>query len=158
MGLETAVYMMVAASAVSAYGQMQSAKAQSAALNYNAKVAENNAIMARDKANYEAERQASRMRRIIASQRVAYSSNGIVLGDTAMDLMLDTTTQGEMDRLAILYGGDVESVNYQAQAASSRMQARATQIAGMYGAAGTLIGGSANALYTYRYGQSLGIT
>lgn len=158
MGIEAAIIMSAVGSVVGAIGAMEAANAQANALEYNAKVAEQNAQMAKDQAEYEAKRQASKMARLGASQRVAYLASGVMIDDgTAMDVILDTTTQGEMDRLAILYGGDVESVNYRAQAASSRMEARAVKTAGMYKGFSTLLGGAGSALGQYRYGQAMGL-
>lgn len=156
MGIETAIMMSAIGSVVGAIGAMEAANQQAQALEYNAKVAERNAQMAKDQADYEAKRQGSKMARLNASQRVAYLASGVMIDDgTAMDVMIDTTTQGEMDRLAILYGGDVESVNYRSQAASARMEAAAVKTAGMYRGFSTLLGGAGSALGQYRQGQAL---
>ena len=133
---------MAVATAVTAYGQYQAGKAQEAAYEYNAKVQEQNAKVAQDKAAYEAERQAQRIRRLNATQRAAYAASGVQLSGTALDLMEDSTTQGEMDRLAILYGGDVEAANMRSEATLSRFQGKSAAAAGTSAAFGTLLGGA----------------
>lgn len=133
---------MAVATAVTAYGQYQAGKAQEAAYNYNAQVQEQNAKVAQQKAAYEADKQAQRIRRLNATQRAAYAASGINLSGSALDLMEDSTTQGEMDRLAILYGGDVEAANARNEATLSRFQGKAAAAAGTSAAFGTLLGGA----------------
>jgi len=157
MGLETALIMSAVGSAVSAYGMMQAGKAQQRAYEYNAQIAERNAQIARDQAAYEAERQESRMRRVIAGQRVGYLASGVTLEGSAMELMVDTTVQGEMDRLAILYGGEVESVNQEAEAALSRMQGAAARKSAQFRAAGTLIGAAGSYSSGMAYGRAMNL-
>ena len=158
MGFEVAVAMMAVGTAVSAYGQYQAGKAQQKAYEYNAAIQERNAQIARDQAAYEARRQESRTRKVLASQRVAYSASGFRANvGTALDTLRQTVAEGEMDRMAILYGGSVEAVNQRSQAALSRMQGKAAKTAGTYAAAGTLLSGGGQTLGNYRYGQQVGL-
>ena len=115
---------MAVATAVTAYGQYQAGKAQEAA--------------------YEADKQAQRIRRLNATQRAAYAASGINLSGSALDVMEDSTTQGEMDRLAILYGGDVEAANARNEATLSRFQGKSAAAAGQSAAFGTLLGGASS--------------
>lgn len=149
-----AVGMMAAGTAVSAYGQYQAGKARQQAANYNAAIAERNAEIAKDQADYEADRQASKLRRVVASQRVGYLANGVTVSGSAMDLLSDTVVQGELDRLAILYGGEVEAVNQYAEAARERMAGAAARRAGTIGAFGTLLSGAGQ---SYGFGKELGV-
>ncbi len=158
MGFEVAVAMMAVGTAVSAYGQYQAGKAQKRAYEYNAAIQEQNARIAREQAEYEARRQESRTRKMLARQRVAYAGSGFVSSaGTALDTLRQTMTEGEMDKMAILYGGDVESVNQRSQAALSRMQGKAAYKAGMFNAAGTLLSGGGQTYTTMKQGQSLGL-
>lgn len=144
---------MAVGTAVSAYGSYQQGKATERAMNYNAQVAEQNAKVAKDKAAYEAELQASKLRRAIGAQRAAQSGSGYLLSGTALDLQEDTTIQGEMDRLAILYGGEVESSNLKSEAQLARMQGKAAAQAGTTAAFGTLLSGAGQ---TYYAGNRMG--
>tara|TARA_Y100000389_G_C17263944_1_gene414450 strand:+ start:280 stop:771 length:492 start_codon:yes stop_codon:yes gene_type:complete len=145
MGIEVAIGMMIVGTAVSAYGQYQSGKAQKAAYDYNAQIEERNAQIARDQAAYDAKQQEKKTRQIIASQRVAYAAGGFTTAGTPLDTLRQSATEGEMDRMAILYGGDVEAQNRKSQAELQRMQGRAAKTAGTYAAVGTAIGGFGNA-------------
>ena len=145
MGAEVAVAMMIVGTAVSAYGQYQAGKAQKAAYDYNAQIEERNAQIARDQAAYDAKQQEKRTRQISASQRVAYAAGGFTMAGTPLDTLRQSATEGEMDRMAILYGGDVEAANRESHAELARMQGTAAKTAGTYAAAGTAIGGFGSA-------------
>ena len=158
MGAEVAIVMMAVGTAVSAYGQYQAGQAAKRAHEYNAQVAEQNAQIAKDQAAYEAERQKKRTRVMIARQRVGYGASGFVSNTgTALDTLRQTMQEGEMDRMAILYSGDVESVNMRAQAAAERMQGKAAAQAGKYAAAGTLLSGGGQTYGSYKYGKHIGM-
>jgi len=158
MGFEVAVAMMAVGTAVSAYGQYQAGKAQQKAYEYNAAIQEQNARIAKEQAEYEARRQESRTRKMLARQRVAYAGSGVVANTgTALDTLRQTMQEGEMDKMAILYGGSVEAVNQRSQAALSRMQGKAAKTAGMYNAAGTLLSGGGQTYTTMKQGQALGL-
>jgi len=146
---------MAAATAVTAYGQYQAGKAEQSALNYNAQVAERNAQIAQDKANYEADLQSQKVRRAIGSQRAAQLASGYLMEGSALDLQEDTVVQGELDRLAILYGGNIEAENYKSEAELSRMRGSAAAAAGRTAAFGTVLGGVAQTGYT---GRQMGVS
>lgn len=149
-----AVGMMAAGTAINAYGAYSAGKAKQAAYNYDAAVAEQNATMAKDQAAFEADRQESKTRRFVAGQRVSYLANGVTLSGSAMDILADSTIQGEMDRLSILYGGEVDAVNYRNDAARSRFAGKQEAKAGMFNAAGSLLSGAGSA---YGTGIQLGL-
>lgn len=127
--------------AATAYGQYQAGQAQERALNYQAAVQERNAQIARQNAEYDAQRQSARLRRAIGSQRAAVLASGIQMEGTALELQQDTVQQAEMDRLAILYGGEINYQNARSEAELSRMQGKAAGQAGTTAAFGTVLGG-----------------
>jgi hypothetical protein len=139
-----ALVALAVGTAVTAYGQYQQGQAQERAANYNAAVQERNAQIAKQNAEYDAERQSSKLRRAIGSQRAAVMASGIQMEGTALDLQADTVQQGEMDRLAILYGGEISSQNSKSEAELSRMQGKAAAQAGTTAAFGTVLGGFGN--------------
>ena len=147
MAVATSTAILVAAAvgtAVTAYGQYQAGQAQERALNYQAAVQERNAQIARQNAEYDAQRQSARLRRAIGSQRAAVLASGIQMEGTALELQQDTVQQAEMDRLAILYGGEINYQNARSEAELSRMQGKAAGQAGATAAFGTILGGAAN--------------
>ena len=144
MGTEVIILAaMAAGTAVTAYGQYQAGQAQERALNYQAAIQERNAQIAKQNADYDAQRQESRLRRAIGSQRAAVLASGIQMEGTPLELQQDTVQQAEMDRLAILYGGEINYQNARSEAELSRMQGKAAGQAGTTAAFGTLLGGSA---------------
>ena len=124
----------------SLYGTAQSTAVQQANLEYqaqmqeyNRKVAENNAGMARESARYDADTYEQRLRALKSSQNVRFSKSGVVINqDTPLDVAADTAADGELERLAILYRGETEAGAYMAQAAgntsaAARLRANAVQ-------------------------------
>lgn len=155
MGVEVAIAMMAVGTAVSAYGQYQAGRAQKAARDYNARLAEQNAKIAQDKAAYEADRQEARVRAVMAKQRVG--GRGITRAGTPLEMLRQTAMEGELDRLSIMYGGDIEAVNERAKAAAERMQGKAAYQAGVIGSTGTLLSGAGKAGYAYAKADKLGM-
>lgn len=157
MAVATSTAILVAAAvgtAVTAYGQYQAGQAQERALNYQAAVQERNAQIAKQNAEYDAQRQESRLRRAIGSQRAAVLASGIQMEGTALDLQQDTVQQAEMDRLAILYGGEINYQNARSEAELSRMQGKAAGQAGTTAAFGTVLGGFGNVgVSAYKMGK-----
>jgi hypothetical protein len=154
MGTEVLILSAIAAStAVTAYGQYQAGQAQEKAYQYNAQIQEQNAKVAQDKAAYEAEKQAQRVRRLTATQRAAYAASGVTQSGSALDLQEDSVIQGEMDRLAVLYGGNVEAANARSEAELSRFQGKAAAHSATTAAFGTILGGGASLGFAgYRMG------
>jgi hypothetical protein len=150
----TALLVMAAATAVTAYGQYQQGQAQERAYNYQAAVQERNAQIAKQNADYDAQRQSSRLRRAIGSQRAAVLASGIQMEGTALELQQDTVQQGEMDRLAILYGGEINYQSARSEAELARMQGKAAGQAGTTAAFGTVLGGFGQ---TYAAGHKMGV-
>jgi len=145
MGTEVIILAaMAAGTAVTAYGQYQQGQAQERALNYQAAVQERNAQIAKQNADYDAQRQSARLRRAIGSQRAAVLASGIQMEGTALELQQDTVQQAEMDRLAILYGGEINYQNARSEAELSRMQGKSAAQAGTTAAFGTVLGGFGN--------------
>jgi hypothetical protein len=133
--------------AVQAYGQYQAGQDAKKAADYNAQIMERNKQVALEKANYEAEAEASRLRRLIGSQRAAAAASGMGRSGTILDLQEDTTIQGTMEQLAILYGGQLQAQGFQDEANMSRFQGEASARQGKTAAFGTILTGSAQTAY-----------
>lgn len=153
-----------AASAVSgvigALGAIQSANAQAAAAEYNAKIQERNAIIAdqnRKQAIQTAEITATDKRRdnrrILASMRAAYGTSGLEMAGSPLDVLEDTAVEQELDVQRIRYEGRararegaIQMLGLREEATLSRMEGQAAKTAGYIGAAGQLVGGIGTAL------------
>ena len=147
-------------SAVSAYGQMQSAKAANRQADYQSQVAANNAATAEMEAQYaeqQGEKNAEAQRRktavMIGAQRARMGASGAT-ADTGsfLDIELDTAKMGELDALALREEGQLAAWRARTQGANYTAQ---SQLYGMsktnphIGAAGTLLQGAGQAGMSY---------
>ena len=126
--------------AVNVQAQRNASKMAQRQHEYNAAVAENNAIAAKNEAQYEADMHDRKMKKLLMSQDATYT--GVTKEGTPLDLKLDTVTEGEMDRLAILYGGDKRATGYTSEAGAHTRAASAEGSARQYAVAGTILGGA----------------
>jgi hypothetical protein len=155
----TIAIVAVAASAIGAFGQLQSGKAAEQAGNYNAAIARNNQIIAERQAedsvkrgDVAADEQRRKTARIAGAQRAAFGSSGLAIDSpTSLDILGDTAAFGELDALTIksnaqreAYGYRVQGMNYQAEEVMSRVRGKNANAAAQIGAASTLIGGAAS--------------
>ena len=91
---------------------------QAGMMAYNKKISENNALMARRAAEFDADRFDLERRKLISSQRVGFGGpSGVVIDEGTPDAVaLETETQGSLERLAILYKGETQADAYLQQA------------------------------------------
>ena len=131
-----------AGAAYTAYSTHQTAK-------YNEKVAEQQAQQVTAKAKYDADLHRQRVQRLLSKQRALYGKSGVEMSGSPLLVMEDTIEQGEIDALAIQYGGDVESARARSQANLYKMQGRSAIVGGAARSGGTLLSGYAQ----YKMGQ-----
>lgn len=140
----------VAGAAVSAIGAIQSGKAQQKAAEYNAQVAEQAALAARQKAAYDEAAHRRELARMLSAQRAAYGASGVdVSVGTPLLVMADTVQEGELDALAIRYGGEVGASRQLSAAQLSRMTGKQARTASYYQAGSSLLTGAASAATAY---------
>lgn len=106
-------------------GNQAAAQAAQQTAEYNAKVAENEAVLLRRaKVDEEASfRQQSD--RFIATQRVATAKSGVQMSGSPLQALFDSYYNANMDVVKIQYAGDVEEAGKVAEAALSRASGRA---------------------------------
>lgn len=141
--------------AASVAGSIQQGKQQEKVAEYNAAVAEQGAIAEEQKAAYEEEAHRKKVKSILSSQQAAYGATGVDMEGSPLLVMEDTAAQGELDALAIRYGGDVAAAQKRSQANLYRMQGKNARTAGYINAGTSLLTGAANignSLYGYKYG------
>jgi hypothetical protein len=141
----------VLAAAAGAYAQYESAQTQSKVLKYNAREAEKQAEIERQKQLFQAQQQAEADRRTRAAARAVQGASGIEVGEGSSLLVdIDSARQAELNYQAIRYAGDVRVRALSAQSAIDRAQAQNVATQGNIGAGATLLGGlgSAGATYT----------
>jgi len=108
-GAELAIISTVAAgagTAVSTLGAIQQGKSAQNLANYNAQIAENEAIAARQKAEFDARAQERQARLFAGSQRASMASTGGELLDMG-DVVDMSAEEAELENLAIRYGGEM---------------------------------------------------
>lgn len=106
-------------------GNQAAAKAARQTAEYNAKLAENEAILvARQKAEEEANLRRN-SERLVATQRVATAASGIEMSGSPLQAMADAYFNTEMDALRIQYSADVAKTAAEAQATLTRAEGRA---------------------------------
>ena len=114
-----------------AYSAYQSAEADNAAAQYNARIEDDNAayyMVQAENATARAEKEAGDHRRSVevlkGQQRVGFASSGVVVDQgSALDVALDTSKWGEYDAQTMLYNGAVERAGYEQKARNSAMSA-----------------------------------
>ena len=134
-----------ASAAISAVGAIQQGETARKTADYQAAVAENNAIAARQQAELEERQQREKSLRLMSTQR-ARAAKGGVLADQGSPLFvnLDTGEAAEIDALNIRRGGQLRATDFQSQAALGRFRGEAEEQAGYLKSGSTLLSGVSN--------------
>jgi len=136
--------LMIASAVVSAVGAIQQGQAAKKAASFNEQVALQNAGIARRDAAAEAA-QASRENYMrLGAARAAAGAGGGREG-SALDVLGDIASQGELERQTILYRGENVARGYGNTAALERMQGKAAVRGSYMKAGGELLSGVAGA-------------
>lgn len=148
----------VAGAGVGVKGQIETAKAQQKIANYNAEVMNAQAKAVEQKAKYDEGLHRDQVKKILSAQRAEYGTRGIDPGTGSPVLVRqDTVKQGEMDALAIRYGGDVEAALARSKANLIRMEGQNRKSAGYYKAGTTLLSGASDIAKSYlKYSTAIG--
>lgn len=145
----------LAGSVVSAMGAMQQASAAAAAANYNAKIQEQNAQVAKEQSAAVAGQKIRESRQRSSNIVAGTMQNGFEVSGSPLDVLGQAETQGYMDYLTALYDGKVAATGYQNNANLYRMEAKNAKTAGAIGAASSMLGGLSS---IYRSGGSVSLT
>lgn len=158
--VSAAIALTVASTAVTAYGQYQQGKAQEANLKYqadlqeyNAKVAENNAILSRQAAEADADTIDRQRKVALAKQAAGFAAAGVTINEgSTLDVLGDTAAEFEMDRLNRLHQGQlganaatIQAQQDRANAVGLLAQGKQAAAAGRTAALGTILAGGAKA-------------
>ena len=143
----------LAGTVVSVVSQIEQGESQKKWSEYNAAVAERDAVAAQQSAEYDASQKRKETAKLIGRQRALYGKAGVTFEGSPLELMEETASQGELDALMIEREGKLKAGNYQSEAALSRMKGSSAQKAGYYGAGSSLLTGASSAMTAY--GSSL---
>lgn len=145
--------LQVIGTVVSAIGALQSASSQRDAANYNARVAADNAVVARQQGEADAARLRRQSVKTLGDMRAAFAANGISLEGSPLDVLGDSASQFELDIQNATYNAELRALGYQNESTLSRSRADSAMTAGYLNATGTILGGAAKAV---SYGGSIG--
>lgn len=147
----------IAGGVVGAMGAQQSAQAQAAAANYNAKVSDRNAQVVRNQAAAEQMDKDFEHRRQLGAIRAAYGASGIDPAGSPLDVLQDTAMEQELEVKRVGYEGELRAIEQGDKATAFRMEAKAAKDAGAIGAISSIIGGVSGAARGFggRAGSSL---
>lgn len=130
--------------ALSVAGTLQASSAQAEAAEYNKKVADMQASVARDQAAARAAQIERQNKQRGAAARAAGQSSGFELSGSIMDEVDAVLDNGRMDVLTAMYEGEVQATKATNEAELYRSQARNYRTAGYIGAATKAFAGVAD--------------
>ena len=148
--LTTALIIMGASTAIGVGGQLYAGEQQRRAASYSADVAEQAARAAQEKAAYDEEMHRERIRKTLSTIRSLYGKSGVDMTGTPLLALEETAAQGEMDALAIRYGGDVAAARQRSEAALLKMQGKVASTSSYFQAGSTLLQGAGSMYGKYK--------
>lgn len=135
--------MFAAAGTALALGETQiKADAAQESTNYNIALADVNKKMIADQTDFAVFRHTDAVQRVLGSQRAGYAGSGVTMEGTPLNVAMDTATQGEIDRLAIVYGGDVKQAGLDSEKATTRFRGQMAESGAQLQMTKTILGGA----------------
>lgn len=148
--LAIAAISTVAAAGYTAYSVNQQGKAQQALMNYNARVAEQEAADQQRDAAIRADQQREANRRFIAKGRAIQAKQGVIgSSGSPLAVLADNAAQLELGALETQRGGSIEAMKLRQQAIYDRLSGSAARSGSRMQATGTLLSGAASAAGSY---------
>jgi hypothetical protein len=132
---------MVAGAAIAAYGSYQQGQQQKKAMEYSAKVDQQNALIAESDARAQSVQQDRENRLRIGAMRANMGASG-GSGGSALDVLGDVAAQGELQKQFIMYSGAQQSRGYNNSAALDKFQGKAAAQSGTLRAGAELLSGA----------------
>jgi hypothetical protein len=138
MGLAAALF--AGGAGLNAFSQIRAGLAEQSNANFNARVADMQALDAERRGEIEGRRVSLMANRLIGEQRAAFGASGVDVATGSPTLIYeDTARQAMADRTTILSNAAREAWGYRVQAKDLRRHGRYAAGAGKLGAAGSLI-------------------
>jgi hypothetical protein len=144
-GWTAATYLAAASAAVGVVSAISQGQQAKGAAEYNAAVANNNAIAARQQADANAAAQQRKARLTLGSMRAGYGAAGVGLEGSPMDVLEQSASMAELDRQNILYGGALKAQGYESTAGLELMRGDAAVTGSYFNAGSALLTGAAKA-------------
>ena len=138
-----AIATAVVGAGVSAVSSMQQGKSAQNLANHNAKIAQNDAIAARQKAEFDARAQERQAKLFAGTQRASMAGTGGELLDMG-DVIDMSAEEAELENLAIRYGGEMGYRAGQQKATLARFEGAAAKQRATGQAASSLLTGASS--------------
>lgn len=140
----------LASAGASAYGGYQQGQAQQQAYNYNAAIADQQAVYAQQKASVDASKLQESDRRLMASQRARMAANGLDLTTgSPLVVMEEAAARSDYDYRSVLAGGEADAWALRQQATLNRFQGEVAARTGTGGAATSVLRGATSLADSY---------
>ena len=154
VGTLTAIFLglSVGGALLDAFGRVKAGNAAKELGEFNAAVAEQQALDALAQGKEEEDRFRAAVRGLIGSQRVGFAAQNVDVGvGSPVDVVADAAFLGELDALTIRTNAAREAWGYRVQAENFRRGGTNAQTASRFGAASTLLG-TGTSLLSSRFG------
>lgn len=122
-------------------GSERQGKMNAQMAEYNANIAAQNMVTVQQQANENARRSLVNSNKVMGAQAAGFGASG-VSGTSAMDVMQETATKGELDALTIKNQGALKSTAYQNEVNLDKYRASNELVAGDINAFGGSMGGA----------------
>lgn len=155
-GLELLTSLSVAATGLSALGQIRSAQAAAQTADANAATARVNAGMQLNAAEAEAARIERTTQRRVATARNEFGATGIdTSSGSPLDVMGDMAAEGALDKQIARWRGSTQAAGSQTVAAQQDAARGNAMLAGTLGATTSILTGASNMLSQRAYARAL---
>ena len=143
----------IAGAAMSAVGAISQGNAARKSAEYNAAIADRNAVVATQQAaaNEEAQRKIDARR--MGAARAGYGASGVTSDGSVLDVLGDSIAEAELNALNIRYEGKLAAQGYGDTAASQRAAGKNAQRSGYMQAGASLLTGGSKAYDIYQRGN-----
>lgn len=121
-------------------------KAQKQMYEYNAKIQEQNQVIADQKVEYDKIKLRQRQRKLEGKMFASLAKSGVSLYGTPMDMLEELAMNAAGDIVALEYNNEMQKRGYKIEAAESRMKGSAAYEYGKSSAVGTLLTGAGSTI------------
>ena len=138
-------------SGVAAYSQVRQGQTAEATGRYNARVAETQAVSARQAAAADAETKRRQMDRVLGTQRARYGASGVIGSEgSPLLVMMQSEEEAALDVARVRAGGEAQAYGLESEARLSKFRGRQAKRQGYLGATGSMLTGVSSAIGVYQ--------
>jgi hypothetical protein len=137
--------MSIIGAGLGAAGSYMEGRAAYNAAQYNARLAEQNAVLVRQKAQRDASILKTQGQKFLAGNIASAAAAGVRLEGSAFDVLAENARLIKRDELNILRDAELNARGFQMQADQERNQGKLAKTMGYFGAASSVLGGIGSA-------------